>query len=172
MRFEGRVWKFGDDIDTDVIIPARYLNTTDPAVLARHCLEPADAEFARKVQPGDILVAGKNFGCGSSREHAPLALKAAGIACVVAHSFARIFFRNAINIGLPIFESPEAARRVQAGDRLQVVAESGLITNLSRGETYLAAPLPEFIREIIRAGGLMPYVAARKAPSVVEEGQR
>lgn len=161
MEFEGRAWKFGDDIDTDVIIPARYLNTTDPAVLASHCLEPADPEFAKRVQPGDILVAGKNFGCGSSREHAPLAIKAAGVSCVIAHSFARIFFRNAINIGLPIFESPEAALKVQPGDLVQVQADSGLITNLSRGETYLATPFPPFMQEIIRAGGLLNYVAAR-----------
>lgn len=161
MEFEGRAWKFGDDVDTDVIIPARYLNTTDPAVLASHCLEPADPEFAKRVQPGDILVAGKNFGCGSSREHAPLAIKAAGVACVIAHSFARIFYRNAINIGLPIFESPEAALKIQAGDLVQVQADSGLITNLSRGETYLATPFPPFMQEIIRAGGLLNYVAAR-----------
>ncbi|MGB9886127.1 MAG: 3-isopropylmalate dehydratase small subunit [Moorellales bacterium] len=160
MEFEGRAWVFGEDIDTDIIIPARYLNTTDPAVLAAHCMEPANPEFARQVRPGDILVAGKNFGCGSSREHAPLAIKAAGIACVVAPSFARIFFRNAINIGLPILECPEATR-VADGDRLRVKADRGVITNLTRGETYQAVPFPDFMQEIIRAGGLMNYVAAR-----------
>ncbi|MCR4419584.1 MAG: 3-isopropylmalate dehydratase small subunit [Clostridia bacterium] len=160
MEFEGRAWVFGDDVDTDLIIPARYLNTTDPAVLAAHCLEAADPDFARKVQAGDILVAGKNFGCGSSREHAPVAIKAAGVACVVAHSFARIFFRNAINIGLPILECPEAAR-VREGDVLRIEADSGRITNITRGETYQAVPFPAFMQEIIRAGGLMNYVAAR-----------
>jgi len=160
MEFEGRAWVFGDDVDTDLIIPARYLNTTDPAVLAAHCLEAADPDFARKVQAGDILVAGKNFGCGSSREHAPVAIKAAGVACVVARSFARIFFRNAINIGLPILECPEAAR-VREGDVLRIEADSGRITNITRGETYQAVPFPAFMQEIIRAGGLMNYAAAR-----------
>ena len=163
MQFEGRVWKFGDDIDTDVIIPARYLNTTDPAELARHCLEPLDPDFSSKVRPGDIVVAGKNFGCGSSREHAPVAIKACGIACVVAHSFARIFYRNAINIGLPIFESPEAAAKVQPGDLVRVQADSGMITNLTRGETYAATQFPPFMQEIIQAGGLLNYVATKLA---------
>lgn len=161
MEFEGRAWKFGDDVDTDVIIPARYLNTTDPAVLASHCLEPADPEFAKRVQPGDILVAGKNFGCGSSREHAPLAIKAAGVACVIAHSFARIFYRNAINIGLPIFEAPEAAARIEAGDEVLIEPEKGLISNLTKNETYRMFPLPPFMQELMDAGGLMAYVARK-----------
>lgn len=161
MQFEGRAWKFGDDIDTDIIIPARYLNTTDPALLASHCMEPADPDFASRVKAGDIVVAGKNFGCGSSREHAPVALKAAGVACVVAQSFARIFYRNAINIGLPIFESPEAASAVQPGDLLLVQAEEGLITDLDRKEKYHATPFPAFMQQIIAAGGLMNYVAAK-----------
>ncbi|HBT20586.1 MAG TPA: 3-isopropylmalate dehydratase small subunit [Peptococcaceae bacterium] len=166
MEFEGRAFKFGDDIDTDAIIPARYLNTSDPKELAKHCMEDADPQFPKKVKPGDIIVAGKNFGCGSSREHAPLAIKGAGVSCVIAESFARIFYRNSINIGLPIFESPEASKRIQDGDMVRVNAEEGLIINLTRGESYRAAPFPEFMREIISAGGLMQYVAERMKKNV------
>ncbi|KKM11711.1 3-isopropylmalate dehydratase [Clostridiales bacterium PH28_bin88] len=161
MEFKGRTWKFGNDVDTDAIIPARYLNTIDPAELARHCMEDADPAFPEKVRAGDIIVAGKNFGCGSSREHAPVAIKAAGVACVIAHSFARIFYRNAINIALPIFESPEAAEVISEGDQVRVDAESGIITNLTKNQTYQATPFPAFMRELMQAGGLMPYVAER-----------
>ncbi|MBO8169654.1 MAG: 3-isopropylmalate dehydratase small subunit [Thermoanaerobacteraceae bacterium] len=161
MEFIGRVWKFGDDIDTDAIIPARYLNTSEPEELAKHCMEDADATFPQKVQPGDIIVAGKNFGCGSSREHAPIAIKAAKVSCVIAPSFARIFYRNAINIGLPIFECEEAAREIQEGDEVKVDAVSGEITNLTTGKKYRAVPFPEFMQEIINAGGLMKYVAKK-----------
>ncbi|SHI80532.1 3-isopropylmalate dehydratase small subunit [Desulfofundulus thermosubterraneus] len=160
-QLRGKVWKFGDDIDTDAIIPARYLNTSDPRELAAHCMEDADPSFAGRVQPGDIIVAGKNFGCGSSREHAPIAVKAAGVSCVIAASFARIFYRNAFNIGLPIFESPEAAAKIQEGDEVAVDVESGTITNLTRNEQYRATPVPPFMQEIIAAGGLINYVARR-----------
>ncbi|SHE90894.1 3-isopropylmalate/(R)-2-methylmalate dehydratase small subunit [Desulfofundulus australicus DSM 11792] len=160
-QLRGKAWKFGDDIDTDAIIPARYLNTSDPQELAAHCMEDADPSFAGKVQPGDIIVAGKNFGCGSSREHAPIAIKAAGISCVIAASFARIFYRNAFNIGLPIFESPEAAAKIREGDEVMVDVESGTITNLTRREQYRATPVPPFMQEIIAAGGLINYVARR-----------
>lgn len=161
MQVKGRVWKFGNDVDTDLIIPARYLNTTDPAELAAHCMEDADPAFARKVSPGDIIVAGKNFGCGSSREHAPLAIKGAGVACVIAGSFARIFYRNAINIGLPILESPEASAFLQDGDMVEVDLGSGTIRNLTRDEVYQAAPFPPFMQEIMQAGGLINYVRER-----------
>ena len=157
----GRAWKFGDNIDTDQIIPARYLVTSDPAELGRHCLEDADPEFVKKVKPGDILVGGRNFGCGSSREHAPIAIKAAGVSAVVARSFARIFFRNSINLGLPLFET-EAATRIEEGDALELNPVTGEIRNLTRGETYQAQPLPPFAREILAAGGLMKYVARKK----------
>lgn len=163
MKFEGKVWKFGHDVDTDVIIPARYLNSTSHEELAKHCMEDADPSFAGKVQKGDIMVAGKNFGSGSSREHAPVSIKAAGISCVIAESFARIFYRNAINIGLPILESPEAAREAEEGDRFEVDADQGKIVNITKGKTYQAAPFPEFIQEIIQAGGLIPYVKRRIA---------
>lgn len=161
MQVKGRVWKFGNDVDTDLIIPARYLNTTDPAELAAHCMEDADPAFAGKVSPGDIIVAGKNFGCGSSREHAPLAIKGAGVACVIAGSFARIFYRNAINIGLPILESPEASASLQDGDMVEVDLGSGTIRNLTRDEVYQAAPFPPFMQEIMQAGGLINYVRER-----------
>lgn len=161
MKLEGKVWKFGNDIDTDVIIPARYLNTSAPEELAKHCMEDADPQFASKVQPGDIIVAGKNFGCGSSREHAPIAIKASGVACVIAHSFARIFYRNAINIGLPIFECPEAAKAIEEGHQVSVEAESGQIKDLTTGECFKAQPFPEFMQELIEAGGLMKYVAKK-----------
>jgi len=163
MTYRGRAWKYGDDINTDVIIPARYLNTTRAEELAAHCLEDLDPGFVKKMRPGDIIVAGSNFGCGSSREHAPLAIKAAGVSCVIAQTFARIFYRNAINIGLPILESAEAAARIGDGDELEVDLEKGEIRNLSRQETYLARPFPEFMREIISAGGLINYVRAQVA---------
>lgn len=161
MLIAGKCHTFGNDIDTDAIIPARYLNTTDPGELARHCMEDADPTFAGRVRAGEIIVAGKNFGCGSSREHAPVAIKAAGVAAVIATSFARIFYRNAINIGLPIFESPAAAAGIQAGDEVQIDAEKGEIVNLTRDETYPVAPFPPFMQELIAAGGLMPYVARK-----------
>ncbi|MGB9803353.1 MAG: 3-isopropylmalate dehydratase small subunit [Desulfofundulus sp.] len=160
-QLRGKAWKFGDDIDTDAIIPARYLNTSDPRELAAHCMEDADPSFAGRVQPGDVIVAGKNFGCGSSREHAPIAIKATGVSCVIAASFARIFYRNAFNIGLPIFESPEAAAKIQEGDEVAVDVESGTITNLTRNEQYRSTPVPPFMQEIIAAGGLINYVARR-----------
>jgi 3-isopropylmalate/(R)-2-methylmalate dehydratase small subunit len=158
MKFCGQVYKFGNDIDTDAIIPARYLNTFDPAELSRHCMEDADPQFSNKVKAGDIIVAEKNFGCGSSREHAPIAIKAAGVSCVVAKSFARIFYRNAVNIGLPILESAEAVDAIKEGDQLEVELESGRIFNLRTGESYQAAPLPDFMQEIMDKGGLIEYV--------------
>ena len=161
MMLQGKTWKFGSDVDTDAIIPARYLNTSDPAELARHCMEDADAAFAAKVQPGEIIVAGKNFGCGSSREHAPIAIKAAGVSCVIAKTFARIFYRNAFNIGLLIFEAPEAAEAINAGDVVTVDPDTGLITNQTTGKTYQATPVPPFMQEIVNAGGLINYVAER-----------
>ena len=167
MKITGRVWRFGHDVDTDAIIPARYMNTIDPAEMARHCMEDADPAFAAKVQKGDIIVAGKNFGCGSSREHAPIALKAVGVSCVVAQSFARIFYRNSFNIGLPIFESPAAAAAIQEGDLLEIDAATGVITNLAKNEQYQASPFPEFMQQLIAAGGLMNYVAERMKKSGV-----
>ncbi|MDH7577725.1 MAG: 3-isopropylmalate dehydratase small subunit [Bacillota bacterium] len=161
MQIKGRVWKFGANIDTDLIIPARYLNTTDPEELAAHCMEDANPDFARLVSRGDIIVAGKNFGCGSSREHAPLALKGAGVGCIIAGSFARIFYRNAVNIGLPILESSEAAGALGEGDLVEVDLSSGTIKNLTRGEVYQAVPFPPFMQEIMQAGGLINYVRER-----------
>lgn len=161
MEFQGCTWKFGKDIDTDAIIPARYLNTSSPEELAKHCMEDADPAFPQKVQSGDIIVADKNFGCGSSREHAPICIKAAGVSCVIAKTFARIFFRNSINIGLPIFECPEAVDGIQEGDQVKVDADYGIITNLTTGKSYQAKPLPSSIQEIIKAGGLMEYVKQR-----------
>ncbi len=158
MKLTGDVWKYGDDIDTDVIIPARYLNTSDPEELAGHCLEDLDSEFTEKMNQGDIIVAGDNFGCGSSREHAPLAIKAAGVSCIIANSFARIFYRNAINIGLPIMESKEAVNSITEGDRLSVDLDQGLIKNLTRAEEYQAKPFPEFMQELIASGGLINYL--------------
>ena len=157
MRIRGNVWKYGDNVDTDVIIPARYLNESTPGALAQHCMEDIDPRFAGAVHPGDIIVAGENFGCGSSREHAPLAIKGAGVSCVIAASFARIFYRNAINIGLPILESPQAVRKTENGHVLEVEIEAGIIHNLTTNETYQTVPYPEFMLEIIRAGGLVPY---------------
>lgn len=158
MNFQGTVHKFGNDVNTDEIIPARYLNTSDPKLLAAHVMEDADPKFPAQVKPGDILVAGRNFGCGSSREHAPLALKTAGVACVVAESFARIFYRNAFNIGLPILECPEAAAEVQAGEVLEIDAGAGTIRSRTTGRTYTASPIPPFMQELVAAGGLMEYV--------------
>ncbi len=157
MIIKGRVWKFGADIDTDAIIPARYLNTSDPKELARHVMEDADSDFPQKVKPGDIIVADKNFGCGSSREHAPIAIKAAGIQAVVARSFARIFYRNSFNIGLPIFESPEASDDIKEGDEIEIDADRGVIKNLTTGKEYPAKPIPAFMQELIAAGGLVEW---------------
>jgi len=156
----GRCWKFGDHVDTDRIIPGRYLNVSDAAELAKHCMEDADPDFAKKVRRGDIIVAGENFGCGSSREHAPLCIKAAGVACVIAKSFARIFFRNAINIGLPILECPQAVDVIAEGDEIEVDLAAGKVRHLGTGKTYDTAPFPRELQEIIAAGGLMNY--ARK----------
>ena len=158
----GRAWKYGDDVDTDVIIPARYLNTSDPAELARHCMEDIDAAYAAKVSPGDFIVAGKNFGCGSSREHAPIAIKASGASAVVARSFARIFYRNAFNMGLPIFEAPDAVDGIDAGDRLSVDMETGTLRNETKGREYRFTPIPPFMQELVTAGGLLNYIARRK----------
>ena len=155
MQFKGTVYRCGRDIDTDVIIPARHLTTTVHAELAKHCLEDLDPEFVNKVQPGDILVAEENFGCGSSREHAPISIKAAGVSVVIAKSFARIFYRNSINIGLPIMECPAAVDGIKNGDKVSVDADTGTITNLSTGESFQAQPFPAFIQEIIEAGGLI-----------------
>ena len=163
MEFKGTAHRYGRDIDTDVIIPARYLNTSDPAELAKHCLEDLDAEFVNKVVPGDIIVAEENFGCGSSREHAPICIKAAGVSCVVAKSFARIFYRNAINIGLPIMECPEAVDAISQGDVVRIDADSGVIADETTGETFQAHPFPPFIREIIEAGGLVNRTKAQMA---------
>jgi len=158
MKINGTAWKFGNDVDTDAIIPARYLVSSDPQFLAKHCMEDADAQFASKVKPGDVIVAGKNFGCGSSREHAPISIKGAGVGCVIAHSFARIFYRNSFNMGLPILECPEAAERIQAGDQLEINLDEGIIENRTRKETYRAQAIPPFMQKLISAGGLMEYV--------------
>ena len=157
MLIKGKVWKFGDDVDTDVIIPARYLNTSDPEELARHLMEGLDRAFSYKVKAGDILVAGKNFGCGSSREHAPIAIKAAGIQAVIAKSFARIFYRNAFNIGLPIFESFDASEKIQEADEIEIDADRGIIKDMTRQEEYKANPIPQFMQELIGAGGLVEW---------------
>ena len=158
MKLTGKVWRYGDNVDTDVIIPARYLNTSDPQELAAHCMEDIDAAFVKEVKPGDIMVAGSNFGCGSSREHAPVAIRASGIACVIAANFARIFYRNAINIGLPLLEIGEASAGIKAGDVLSVDLETGEVRNEATGETIKAQPLPGFVQDIARAGGLINYV--------------
>ena len=155
MNTQGKVFKYGDNVDTDVIIPARYLNTPNAHELAQHCMEDIDKEFVKAVKPGDVMVAGWNFGCGSSREHAPLVIKTCGTGCVIAKSFARIFYRNAINIGLPILECEEAAEEIQAGDQVKVDFDTGVIENLTQGKTYQAQPFPEFIQNIIRKGGLL-----------------
>lgn len=158
MQAKGRVFKYGDNVDTDVIIPARYLNSSDPGELAAHCMEDIDKDFVKNVNKGDIIVANKNFGCGSSREHAPIAIKAAGVSCVIAETFARIFYRNAINIGLPIIECPEAGRDIQAGDEVEVDFDSGIIYNRTRGTEYKGQAFPEFMQRIIQAGGLVNYI--------------
>ena len=158
MEATGFVHKYPDNVDTDVIIPARYLNTPDAKELAAHCMEDIDPEFIHKVQKGDIIVGGANFGCGSSREHAPLAIKTAGVSCVIAATFARIFYRNSINIGLPIIECPEAARSIEAGDEVEVDFDSGVITNKTKGETYQGQAFPPFMQKIISAGGLVNYI--------------
>lgn len=157
MKLKGKVWTFGADVDTDAIIPARYLNTSDPKELAAHVMEDADADFPKKVNVGDIIVADKNFGCGSSREHAPIAIKAAGIQAVVAKSYARIFYRNAFNIGLPIFESVSLVDEITEGDEIEIDADSGTINNLTKGKQYTAEPIPPFMQELIAAGGLVEW---------------
>ncbi|GHU40201.1 3-isopropylmalate dehydratase small subunit [Clostridia bacterium] len=158
MKAEGSTFRYGDNVDTDVIIPARYLSTSDPAELAAHCMEDIDKDFVNKVQSGDLIVADKNFGCGSSREHAPIAIKASGISCVIAETFARIFYRNAINIGLPIIESKQAARGIAAGDRVSVDFDTGVITNETKGESYEGQAFPAFMQKIIQAEGLINYI--------------
>lgn len=161
MRAIGTVFKYGDNVDTDVIIPARYLNSSDPAELATHCMEDIDKEFVEKVNKGDIIVADKNFGCGSSREHAPLAIKASGVSCVIAETFARIFYRNAINIGLPIIECKEAAQGIEKGDEVEVDFDSGIIYNKSKGTEFQGQAFPEFMQKIIKAEGLINYINER-----------
>ncbi|CCZ04659.1 MAG: 3-isopropylmalate dehydratase small subunit [Clostridiales bacterium] len=161
MKAIGKVHKFGDNVDTDVIIPARYLNVPDPAELAKHCMEDIDVDFAKKVNKGDIIVANKNFGCGSSREHAPIAIKASGVSCVIAETFARIFYRNAINIGLPIIECPEAAKGIDEGDEVEIDFDSGKIINKTKNEEYQGQAFPEFMQKIIKAEGLINYINNR-----------
>ena len=163
MKLRGKVHKYGADVNTDVIIPARYLNVFDPAELAQHCMEDLDPEFLKKIKPGDIIVASTNFGCGSSREHAPLAIKAAGISCVIAKSFARIFYRNALNVGLPILECEEAVDKTEAGDTLEIELSKGEIVNITRGLTFKAKPYPYFMLELIKAGGLIEYTKRKIA---------
>lgn len=158
MKASGHVHKYGDNVDTDVIIPARYLNSADPKELAAHCMEDIDVDFVKKVKEGDIIVADKNFGCGSSREHAPIAIKASGISCVIASTFARIFYRNSINIGLPILECDEAAKEIKEGDVVSVNFDTGVITDETTGKTYQAEPFPEFIQNIIKKGGLIKSI--------------
>ena len=162
MNATGSAIKYGDNIDTDVIIPARYLTTSDPKELASHCMEDIDKDFSKRVQAGDVMVGGKNFGCGSSREHAPIAIKESGISCVIASTFARIFYRNAINIGLPIVECPEASEKISAGDKVSVDFDTGVITNHTKNERYQGEPFPAFIQGIISAGGLMNAIKAGK----------
>lgn len=158
MKSCGNVFKYGDNVDTDVIIPARYLNATKGEELAKHCMEDIDKDFINRVHKGDIMVAGKNFGCGSSREHAPLAIKCAGVSCVIAETFARIFYRNAINIGLPIIECPKAAKSIEAGDVVEIDFDSGIITNKTKNEIYQGQAFPPFMQKIIEAGGLVNYI--------------
>ena len=158
MKAQGHVFKYGDNVDTDVIIPARYLNATEGAELAKHCMEDIDKDFVKNVKPGDIIVANKNFGCGSSTEHAPLAIKCAGVSCVIAETFARIFYRNAINIGMPIIECPEAAKAIEAGDEVEIDFDSGVITNKTKNQTYQGQAFPPFMQKIIAAGGLVNYI--------------
>jgi 3-isopropylmalate/(R)-2-methylmalate dehydratase small subunit len=163
MILEGKVWRYGDNVDTDVIIPARYLYSADPAHLAAHCMEDIDPSFAGKVQPGDIIVAGRNFGCGSSREHAPVAIKTSGVTCIVADGFARIFYRNAINIGLPLIELGPAVEEIKSGERVRIDLDNGKIENLSSGKKFAIQPLPGFIQDIAKAGGLINYLKGEKA---------
>ena len=158
MKASGRVFKYGDNVDTDVIIPARYLNSSDPAELAKHCMEDIDKEFVNRVKQGDIIVADKNFGCGSSREHAPIAIKAAGVSCVIAETFARIFYRNAINIGLPIIECPEASKDIADGDQVEIDFDTGKIYNRTKGTSYQGQAFPEFMQKIIKSEGLINYI--------------
>ena len=160
---KGKCWKYGPDINTDLIIPARYLNTTDPQELAKHCMEDVDPAFASKVGKGDIIVADKNFGCGSSREHAPLAIKASGVSCIIAKSFARIFYRNAFNVGLPVIVSPEAFEAIEEGDEVEITTKTGTITNITQGKTFSAEPIPPFMQDIINHAGLMEYVTSKYA---------
>ena len=161
MKAQGTSIKYGDNVDTDVIIPARYLNSSDPKELAQHCMEDIDKDFVNKVKPGDIMIGGKNFGCGSSREHAPIAIKASGISCVVAETFARIFYRNSINIGLPIVECPEAAQAISEGDEVEVDFDSGVITDKTTGKTFQGQAFPEFMQKIINAEGLINYINSK-----------
>jgi 3-isopropylmalate/(R)-2-methylmalate dehydratase small subunit len=162
MKLTGKVFKYGSNVDTDVIIPARYLNSSDPKELAAHCMEDIDKEFVKKVCPGDIIVGDRNFGCGSSREHAPIAIKASGVSCVIAATFARIFYRNAINIGLPILECAEASARIASGDEIEVDLTAGVIVNKTKGETYKSLPFPEFIQKIVDSDGLLNAIKAKK----------
>ncbi len=162
MLAHGKVIKYGDNVDTDVIIPARYLNTSDPSELAKHCMEDLDADFIKKVKNGDIMVAGKNFGCGSSREHAPISIKVAGISCVIAETFARIFYRNAINIGLPILECAEASIDIENGDEVKVDFDNGEIINVTKNKVYQSTPFPKFMQELIASNGLVEYIKANK----------
>ena len=157
MQVRGKVFKYNDNVDTDVIIPARYLTSADPEILKAHCMEDIDPSFAGSVKEGDIIIAGKNFGCGSSREHAPLSIKASGISLVIASDFARIFYRNSINVGLPIMECEEASQKIEAGDEIEADFNTGIIRNITKNETYTAKPFPDFIMNIINAGGLVPY---------------
>lgn len=161
MKAEGKVFRYGDNVDTDVIIPARYLNTSVESELASHCMEDIDKDFVKKVEKGDVMVAGRNFGCGSSREHAPIAIKAAGVSCVIATTFARIFYRNSINIGLPILECAEASREIAAGDVVSVDFSTGVITDKTTGKVYQAEPFPPFMQDLIAAGGLAAYMKER-----------
>src|SRR3990172_8492445 len=159
MKLKGKAWKFGADIDTDAIIPARYLNTSDPAELAKHCMEDSkNPDFIRKMGKGDIIVAGKNFGCGSSREHAPIALKAAGVSCVIARSFARIFYRNSLNLGLPLLESPEASEAIQDGDQVRIDLATGEVFDLTQNRKFSAKPIPNFMQQLLNDGGLIPHL--------------
>ena len=159
---KGHVFKYGDNVDTDVIIPARYLNSSDPKELALHCMEDIDKDFVKNVKAGDIMVANKNFGCGSSREHAPISIKAAGVSCVIAETFARIFYRNAINIGLPIIECPEAAKAIEAGDEVEIDFDSGKIYDRTKGTEFKGQPFPEFMQKLIAAGGLVKYTNSKR----------
>ncbi len=161
MKAQGKVFRFEDNVDTDVIIPARYLNSSDPSELATHCMEDIDKDFVKKVSKGDIIVAGKNFGCGSSREHAPIAIKASGVSCVIAETFARIFYRNAINIGLPIMECEPASKAIKAGDEVSINFDTGEINDLTTGETYIGQAFPEFMQKIINAEGLLNYITQK-----------